>query len=246
MIYAYQKGFTLIEVMVSLGVMGMIAISIWAATSQTTKARNIVETAHDEYHQVRIAFDALSRDLSSTFLSFHRGPVDPSHDTVFIGTDGGDSDRIDFAAFSHNRRYFDANESDQAEISYYLDDDPEISGVKNLIKRESAVLDKDPLRGGHRFVLLHNVEKFDLQYYDMVSKEWLDEWDTTQALGKGSVLPTQVRVKLVINERRGGPKMNRMDEQYVQMTYGTQISIPMRTPILLPFFIPGPPIAVDR
>ena len=87
-----NSGFTMMEVMVAIAVTGMIATAIWSATSQTTKVRSIVEDSHDKYHEVRVAFDMISKDLSSTFLSMHRGPLDPSHDTIFIGTENGGED----------------------------------------------------------------------------------------------------------------------------------------------------------
>ena len=239
-----QRGFTLLEIMVSLAVTGMIAISIWAATSQTTKSRNIIEYSQDKYHEVRVAFDMLNRDLSSAFLSYHRG-VEATHDTIFIGTDGGGEDSIDFASFSHTRRYFDVNESDQAEISYFLANDPEDSGVLNLVRRDSPILDENALDGGQTMILIHNVASFNVEYYDITNKEWQDEWDTTQVSGEGNVLPTQLRLKVVVNERRGASLVNDYDEEFEEVVYGTQISIPLRTPILLvPAFIPGQPLPV--
>ena len=239
-----HRGFTLIEVMVSMAVTGMIAIAIWAATSQTTRSRNVVEYSQDKYHEIRVAFDMLERDVSSAFLSYHRG-VDATHDTIFIGTDGGNQDSIDFASFSHNRRYFDVNESDQAEISYFLAADPKDSSRLNLVRRDSPILDKDALDGGDTMILVHNVAGFNVEYYNIVDKEWQDEWDTTQLTGEGNVLPIQVRLKLTVNERVGASLGNDDDEEFEEVVYGTRIAIPLRTPILLvPAFIPGQPLPV--
>lgn len=240
-----KRGFTLIEIMVSIAVTGMIAVAIWAGTSQTTKARNIVEYSQDNFHQVRVAFDMLNRDLSSSFLSRHRS-ADATHDTIFIGSDGGKEDTVDFAAFSHNRRFFNVNESDQAEVSYFLAADTENSEILNLVRRSSPILDDDPLEGGQSLTLVKNVTEFDVQYYDIGQKEWKDEWDTLQAIGQGNVLPIQVRIKLVVNERRGASRINNLDEEFEQVTYGTQIAIPLRTPLLLvPSFIPGMRLGVN-
>ncbi len=241
---ASDRGFTLLEIMVAMAVTGMIVVAIWAATSQTAKARNIVEYSQDKYHEVRVAFDMLNRDISSAFLSYHRG-VEATHDTIFIGTDGGSQDSIDFASFSHTRRFFDAKESDQAEISYFLADDPEKSGVLNLVRRSSPILDRNALEGGQTMILVSNVNAFDVEYYDIANKEWQDEWDTTQTTGEGNVLPIQVRIKLVVNERRGASRINNLDEEFDQVVYGTQLGIPLRSPILLvPAFIPGQPLPV--
>ncbi len=241
-----HRGFTLMEVMISLAVVGVIALAIWAATSQTAKARDIVETTQDIHHQVRVAFDMINRDISSTFLSDHRAPLEVAHDTIFVGTDGGREDSLDFAAFSHNRRFFDADESDQAEISYYLANDPEDRDVVNLVRRASPVLDEKPTEGGQTLILVRNVSAFDLQFYDIENKEWKDEWDTTNFTGEGSKLPTQVRIRLSVNERVGPGRLNRRDNEYREVAYGTQMPVPMRTPLLLPFWIPGMPLGVNE
>ena len=231
-----QRGLTLIEVMVAVGVLSMVSMTIWAATSQTARTRDIVEQSHDRLHQVRIAFDLLARDLSSAFLSMHRATVEPTHDPVFIGRDGGGEDQIDFAAFTHQRRYLDVNESDQCEVGYFLADDPEISGQLNLVRRESPILDLEPLEGGQLLVLIEDVEEFNLEYFDFAMNEWQDEWDTTEILEEGSVLPHQVRVRLVVNDRRGEP-----------VSYGTQLAVPMRTPIWNKSFTqPGEPVMVNQ
>ncbi len=221
--------------MVAVTVLSMVAITIWTATSQTSRTREIITSSHERSHQVRVAFDFLSRDLSSAFLSKHRATTEPTHDTLFIGRNSGDEDRVDFMSFSHERRYLDVDESDQCEVGYFLDDDPEEQGKMNLIRRESPILDLEPLEGGQYLILIKDVTEFNLEYFDMPMNEWQEEWDTTQTTGELEVLPHQVRVKLVIRDRRGE-----------EITYGTQIPIPMRTPIWKQPFFPGPPVMVNK
>jgi general secretion pathway protein J len=155
---------------------------------------------------------------------------------VFIGENSGDEDRLDFAAFTHERRYLDAKESDQCEVGYYLEDDKEISGRKNLVRREAPVLDLEPLRGGQTLVLVENVAAFDLTYFDFAMNEWQDKWDTSELTSESGFLPHQVRVKLVVYDRK--------EEK---MSFGTQLGIPMRTPIWRHFgFLPGLPPPVTK
>ncbi len=230
-----SAGLTLIEILVAVAVLSMIALTIWTATSQTSRTRNIILSTHDRLHQVRIAFDYMTRDLASAFLSKHRATIEPTHDTIFIGQNKGDEDRIDFAAFSHQRRYLDVDESDQIEVGYFIADDPEDSDIKNLVRRTSPILDLEPLEGGQYLVVLKDVVSFDLQYFDLPMNEWQDEWDTTEATGEGEALPQQVRIKLIIHDRRGE-----------EVAYGTQVPVPMRTPIYRQPFVPGPPVMVTK
>jgi len=230
-----SSGFTLIEVMVSMAVLGMIAVAIWAATSQTAKTREIVGTSQDKLHQVRVAFDMMTRDFASAFLSLNRAQLEPSHDTIFIARNHGEEDRVDFAAFTHQRRYLDSKESDQCEVAYFLADDPENSGQMNLVRRESPLLDTEPLEGGQYLVVIEDVAALDFQYFDFVMNEWKDEWDTTEVTGEGNLLPHQVRVRLVIHDRRGK-----------ELAYGTQFPVLMRSPILQKGYHPGEPLMVTK
>ena len=231
------SGLTLIEVMVSIAVFSMVSITIWTATSQTARTRDIVISSHDRFHQVRVGLETIKRDLASAFLSRHRGFEEPSHDTVFIGQDHGDEDRVDFVSFTHQRRYLDAKESDQCEVGYFIADDPEISGQKNLIRRSSPILDLEPLEGGQYLVLVEDVASFNLSYFDMEMNDWKDNWDTSDETAEADLLPHQVRINLVVHDRRGEEVM-----------FGSQTAIPMRTPIYLSKggFIPGPPLPVDK
>ncbi len=226
---------TLIEILVAVVMLSMIGITIATATSQTTRTRDIITASHDRFHQVRVAFDFLSRDFSSAFLSKHRATVEPTHDTIFIGQNSGDEDRIDFASFTHQRRYLDVDESDQCEVGYFLADDPDEHDQMNLVRRESPILDLEPLEGGQYLILVEDVVAFDLQYFDLAMNEWQDEWDTTEATGESDILPQQVRIKLVVHDRRGE-----------EVVYGTQLGVPMRTPIYRAPFIPGPPVVVTK
>jgi general secretion pathway protein J len=233
---AAKRGLTMIEVMVALAVMSMVAVTIWTATSQTARTRDIVEASHDRLHQVRVAFDTLSRDLASAFLSMHRATLEPVRDTVFVGTDRGTGDRVDFAAFAHQRRYLDVDESDQCEVGWFIAADGNVSGRYNLVRRSSPIIDLEPLEGGQYLVVVEDVVEFNLEYFDLQMNEWQDEWDTTEFTGEQLRLPHQVRIRLVVNDRKGKP-----------VTYATQVFVPMRTPIWNKTFTnPGEPVTVTR
>ncbi len=230
-------GLTLIEVMVAVVVFSMISIAVWTATSQTARTRDIVNHVHDRHHQVRVALELIKRDLSSSFLSRHIGQNEPSHETIFLARDRGNEDQIDFAAFTNVRKYYNAKESDQCEVGYFVAEDKNISGRKNLFRRVSPVMDLDPLEGGQILTLVENIAAFELQYFDLEMNDWKDNWDTTDETADMDLLPHQVRIKLTI-----------FDRNEREVAYGTQISIPMRTPIFLSSgtFVPGPHIPVNK
>ena len=223
-----HAGFTLLEVMLAVAIMAMISTVIFSAFDQTARTREVVTTSETQSHEIMTTFAMLTEDLASAYLTMNRSKVKLAWDTVFIGTDSGTADRLDFASFSHRRMLRNSHESDQAELSYYTVDVYGESRLKKLMRREAAHLDLEPKEGGHKLILLNDVLEFNLSYYDRQMLEWLDEWDTTQATGQGNRLPEQVRIRILIRSRNG------QEKEYV-----TQTPVMMTMPLLASGFVPG-------
>ena len=215
-----EAGITLIEAMIALTIMAIVATMVWTAFSQTSRTKARVEEDLDRMHVVQMALERMTRELSMAYVSTHR-PASPALLTVhtaFIGHDHGGRDRVDFTSFSHQRLYRDAHESDQNELSYFLTRNPEDGRHLVLARREQNRIDADPTRGGQVEVMVRDVESFELEYLDPLSKEWVRSWDTTQGTGQLNRLPSQVRIKLSVPHHRD---RNRI------ITYGTRASLPM-------------------
>lgn len=214
-------GFTLIEVMVAMAIVAMVSTLIYSGFTQTAQNKKRVEAELDRHHEIRLGLERMTRELSSAFVSAHLNP-NPALQVVktcFVGKDSGKGARIDFTAFAHQRLYRDAHESDQAELSYYLGDDPHDRTHTALIRREQRRIDDDPQQGGQAQVMVQNVTKLDLVYLDPLSMQWLKTWDTMQAAMQPNRLPSQVEIKLSVPNIQGRGR----DE-----TFGTRVSLPMR------------------
>jgi general secretion pathway protein J len=207
------------EIMVAIAVLAMASTLIWTAFAQTGKAKKIIEENNSRYHQVKIAMRRICSDLSMAYVTANINPQYPTLESVFIGRDE-DPDSIDFMAFAHRRRLKDARESDQCEIGYSVEDDPDDPDIRNLVRRESRRVDDEPEEGGTELVLVRDVLGFELEYYDPTMDMWEKEWDTTQVTGQPNRLPTQVRVRLVVR----GP-----DEE--ELEFVTQTPIHMTEPV---------------
>jgi general secretion pathway protein J len=196
-----RRGFTLIEVLVAAAILAGIATVIYGAFASMKRSKEGVERLNDRYREGRLAMSRIVRELQSAFISLHQPipPVMPVQKTVFKGTQGSPGDRIDFASFAHRRLVEDARETDQEEVSYYAQSDPDHDGVVNLVRRVSAKLDLDPDKGGKIEILATDIDLFQVQYLDALTGQWDDRWDTTQATGQMGRLPLQVRILLVLN-----------------------------------------------
>jgi general secretion pathway protein J len=197
-----RRGFTLVELLVAVGVLAMVSALIYGAFAGLKSSREGLLRVGDRYREGRLAMARIVRDLQSAYVSLHL-PIDQSLSvwrTAFMGAPGSPADRLDFNSFSHQRLDKDSHESDQVELSYFGSPDPEDTAVTDLARRMNPFLDIEPERGGRVEVLATDIDLFDLEYLDPLSGEWLESWDTTQAIGQPNRLPLQVRVILVLNE----------------------------------------------
>jgi len=214
---------TLLEVLVSLGVLAMISLLIYGAFDSLSRGRKGEAMRVDRARQGRDAIERITREISSAFLSMHN-PANlalQTRQTAFLATNGAQFDRLDFTAFAHRRVEKEAKESDQCEIGYFVVKDPDHDGKMDLVRREQAPIDQDPKRGGVVNVLAEDVEMFDLRYLDPLTGQWLETWDTTQLTGQLNRLPLEVRVILELKGVKNTPPFR----------FATKFILPMQQPL---------------
>jgi len=214
---------TLLEVLVSLGVLAMISLLIYGAFDSLSRGRKGEAMRVDRARQGRDAIERITREISSAFLSMHQ-PANlalQTRQTAFIATNSAQFDRLDFTAFAHRRVNADAKESDQCEIGYFVVKDPDRDDKMDLVRREQAPIDQDAKRGGVVNVLAEDVETFDIRYLDPLTAQWLETWDTTQLTGQLNRLPLEVKVTLELKGVKNSPPFR----------FVTKFMLPMQQPL---------------
>ncbi|NOZ88143.1 MAG: hypothetical protein GXP49_18175 [Deltaproteobacteria bacterium] len=206
-----QLGFSLLEVGLAVLITAMITTAIWMVFKRTFTLREQALDMAARYRSVRTAMDMMARDLEMAFISLRQGPT-KSTQTIFKQEDGSPCDKLTFTSLGHLRLVKDSAESDQNELSYYCDDDPDNPGTLALFRREARRIDEDPERGGVHYVLLSDISSLDFKFYDQKTDEWVDEWDSTQ-LEHAMKLPTLVRIEVKIPSSD-----NSKDEVFVTKT----------------------------
>ena len=192
-----RRGFTLIEVLIAVGITAVIGAMALGAFSRSAAARQSVEEQDERVSGARSALGRMARDVSSAFLSDHFDRQRfRDRPTVFKGRDGGDRDSLLFATMAHGRAVRDARESDQSVVEYFVDSDPEVPGEQALFRREKLRIDDEPDRGGVKSLLLHHVVAFDVEYWDWQKQEWVRDWST--APGDRTLLPPRVKMRLAL------------------------------------------------
>ena len=214
---------TLLEIMVSLGVMAMISLLIYGAFDSLSRGRRGEQLRSDRSRQGRDAMERMTHELQSAFLSLHT-PAQPAlitRTTGFIGQSSSQFDRVDFTSFAHRRIMKEAKESDQCEIGYFVVKDPDVDGKMDLVRREQAPIDFEFNRGGIVNVVAENVEKFDLRYLDPLTGQWVETWDSTSVAAQLNRIPFEVRIELELKPVKNTPAFK----------YVTKITLPMTQPL---------------
>ena len=215
------RGFTLLEVVVAVGITAMMGVLIAAAFQSGYRTKELVEAEGDRYRALRTGTDRMAREISNAFVSDHydtrRYRDQNDRPTNFIGA----RDRLLFTSMAHQRLYADAKESDQMVVEYFTKSTPTPGGQSklNLMRREDSILDDRMDRGGTEDVLIENVKRVDFAYWDSDKKDWVDEWDTRR-IEKKSILPVRVRITI-----------SAVDETGREARYVTQARIVLNTEI---------------
>jgi len=215
-----RAGFTLLEVLIAVAVLGMIGAVTWKAFDGAYDLKSRVERAEERDQTARAALERMSREVSMTFLSEHydhkRFRTRP---TFFRLRDGRGEADLMFTSFAHERLHLDAKESDRAVFQYRLERDE--NGTMSIFRRVKPHIDEEPDRGGEKALLAEDVIRFTVQVWEPKDREWRDEWDTSSATRAGQLLlPPRVKIAITLK-----------DEQGKERTWSTQARIALDSPL---------------
>jgi general secretion pathway protein J len=197
-------GFTLLEIMLAIAIMGFISALLWGSFSRTANIKKRTEASEDRLHSARVAMMRITREIEMAYTSNSFNIALADRRTMFVGSAHGDFDELRFSWFGHQRLRVDAAESDTSLVDYYVQTDPENRSAMNLMRRETRRLEqKDPTTiASESYILCGGVTRLKFQFYDYLKKDWKPEWNTMGADGV-AYLPTHVRVTLGLLDENG-------------------------------------------
>lgn len=190
-----RRGFTLLEVVVALSILALIAGLTFSTIASALRTRDILEADDAVNQSARIAMARIRRDLSLAYLTASTTAIN-TYRTIFVGQNA-DPDKLWFASLAHQRLYRGARESDQTEITYWTEPDPDTSNAMVLLRREAPRIDQEPERDGVIAPLAYDVTRFEVRYLDSQSNEWKEEWDST-GVDQANRLPRAAQVTLTL------------------------------------------------
>lgn len=197
-----NDGFTLIEVLLAVFIASIVIAVLYASFFQIIKAKEKVEEELELYHEARVIFSKMTKDLATAFpRGLVNDPAARSSSDFFVGGEEGNSSNLKFTSLSRTPAK-DAKESDQTEISYFLEateDDPDLFA---LMRRDDPTIGTD--EGGTQYPISERIVGFKLSYLGDTAiisenQELAFEWNSTET----SSLPKAVNVNLVLRTPRG-------------------------------------------
>ncbi len=189
------RGFSLVELMIAVGITAAMAGMTIGAFRQVDRANEVARAQGDRFEAARMALTRVAREVSMAFLSdnfdtkrFHNERV-----TLFQGREN----ELRFTTMAHQRLVWDAKESDQSLVEYVVEPNPDGGGEDALFRREKVRLDDEPDRGGRKDLVADHVAAFRIRYWDTTRKDWSREW-STKSVEHANDLPSRVRFELEV------------------------------------------------
>lgn len=218
-----ERGFTLIEVMIAVGVLALMMVIAWGTVVQTMRANKHFGAVQDRYREARNALGKMVADIQTAYVSANEDRTQQEPRTFFIGDASGDINSLRFSCFAHTRLYADANESDQTLVAYFSGPDPFIRGQTDLMRRETKRM-ANPQQGekwdsvaGETDILFAAASKVKITYFDARDQSWKESWSTQGADSGANRTPDRVKISLSF-----------VDEEGKEITLTTQAKVYMQ------------------
>src|SRR5687767_11397860 len=98
-----RAGLTLMEIALAIAILAVIATLTWGSIARSFDAYETVTEIDRKYHNVRVAMNRMSKELSMSFLDSdrrHRGK-ERMWKTIFKSEGGSPLPKLHFTAFAH-------------------------------------------------------------------------------------------------------------------------------------------------
>lgn len=224
-----SRGFTLIEVIVTLSMIGGIMAIIYTVLYSTLDAKRRAELHVARSYIGPLLLDQVERDVLQLFA------FNINHGRVFLGKDerisGQDADEFRVVAMTpstsarvdRNKAIF----SPVNEIGYTLTENPENRDFMILWRREDFFVDEDPLRGGKGTALYRRVTQFDIKYFDELGEDAREE-DSWDMESREDRFPAAMLITLTIeiDPRNAGESIHAEELDRRRVTFKRYITFP--------------------
>jgi prepilin-type N-terminal cleavage/methylation domain-containing protein len=204
------EGFTLLEVMIAIGIMATILVILVstysAAVDRAARTRDLSQV----YHEARVLLQLMANDLRSAYI---REPTEQAQLALqqaktqiitFLGEDHSEAnhpaDTLEFSTLLPTQRP-DVPDTEMCRVTYSIEPVNEPPQTRALFRRVNCSVDPEASDQEHLFLLTELAHGLDFKYYDEQGTEYLD-WNSRQPRG-GKRMPARVKLTLLLADQRG-------------------------------------------
>jgi prepilin-type N-terminal cleavage/methylation domain-containing protein len=204
------EGFTLLEVMIAIGIMATILVILFgtysAAVDRAARTRDLSQV----YHEARVLLQLMANDLRSAYV---KEPIEQAQLTLqqaktqlitFLGEDRSEAnhpaDTLEFSTLLPTQRP-DVPDTEMCRVTYNIEPVNEPPQTRALFRRVNCSVDPEASDQEHLFLLTELAHGLDFKYYDEQGTEYLD-WNSRQPRG-GKRMPARVKITLLLADQRG-------------------------------------------
>ena len=184
-----QAGFTLIEVLASILIFGILTVGIASTMRQTSKLTKKLKSRGESVFSGQVVMDRMQKDLQMAFdervqksASFFKSrEVSSGPELTFTFLD------------SEFKIVFEERTAGMKIVRYYLEKSD--NGSLNLMRMEAPYYLNDKIEDQRPQLVGMGVLNWKMEYYDGRADIWQREWDTTNA-SSSNRFPRAVRISL--------------------------------------------------
>jgi prepilin-type N-terminal cleavage/methylation domain-containing protein len=202
-----RHGFTLIELIVAMGMVAILSVSLYASLRIAFRARESAEKTIEPSRTAELAMEFIRADLQNA-MTPNPGAANPNtvSNTLptavtgsFVGTDGQDgrgrdNDDLIFFSTAESPQHADGTgDIKMVELTVVQAQD---TGDYVLVRRVTPNLLAASTPNPDEEVICRGVAGFNLRYYN--GAEWTDTWDSTQTQFDGTI-PVAVEVTVQLD-----------------------------------------------
>lgn len=229
---ARRRAFTLVEILIAVGILAMVLIAIYSSWTAILRASKVGLDAAAAAQRSRMAFRTIETALLSTQSFLANQPY------YGFFSEGGSDATLSFVSrlprsFPRSGKFGDL---EVRRVTFTLESGD--FGRRQLVLRQSPVLtDWDKDEKEHPLVLAKYVSEFGLEFWD-ARKGWVEEWRETQT----NQIPRLVKLTMRLADK---PNMRREQEQeVVRIIHVPAMSVPRAFQPLAPALGGAPPGAL--
>jgi len=208
-------GFTLIEIIMAMGIFGLVLVAIYASWTAILKASKTGLEAAAQAQRERVAIRTIEEALTSS-RSF---AADLQH-YGFVAENGSEA-TLSFVArlpksFPRSGKFGDL---DVRRVIFSVENGHD--STRQLVLRQSPILmEFDQDEQEHPLVLAKNVKELLLEFWDTRTGDWVEEWKQTNSL------PRLMKVTLRLTSPNQGYGYSQTHEEVTRMVALPSIMVP--------------------